>query len=119
MGVRSVSGQEMAALLPSSLSRRPSPQPRNAEPAKEAVTTERASPSPAVKETEGNAQPVVENPAMRRAGTRLHVDAESKRIVAQIIDKNNQVIKQIPPEELLEISAKMRELQSLLFDESV
>ena len=53
----------------------------------------------------------------KRAGTRLSVDARTKRIVAQIVDETNQVIKQIPPEELLKIVAKSRSMYARLFDE--
>jgi len=45
------------------------------------------------------------------------VDPETKRIVAQILDGNNEVIRQVPPEELLDIVAKSREVQGLLFDQ--
>jgi uncharacterized FlaG/YvyC family protein len=56
-------------------------------------------------------------PGPKRAGTRLSVDARTQRIVAQIVDETNQVIKQIPPEELLKIVARSRKLYAKLFDE--
>ena len=55
----------------------------------------------------------------RRAGTRLSVDAQTKRIVARIVDETNQTIKQIPPEELLKIVAQGRRIQAKLFDKTV
>ncbi len=55
----------------------------------------------------------------RRTGTRMRIDEVTRRIVAQIIDQNNEVIKQIPPQELLKIAARFRKLQGLLFDERV
>ncbi len=55
----------------------------------------------------------------KRAGTRLSVDAATKRIVAKIVDETNQVIKQIPPEELLKIIAQARKMYAKLFDEMV
>jgi hypothetical protein len=48
--------------------------------------------------------------------TRLHVDEESKQIVAQILDENNEVIRQIPAEALLELSSKFNRLEGLLFN---
>ncbi len=49
--------------------------------------------------------------------TRLHLDEESNRIVAQVLDENNQVIRQIPSEELLDISVRFNRLEGILFDE--
>lgn len=51
------------------------------------------------------------------SSTRIRVDKESNRIVTQIIDENNEVIRQTPPKELLELSARFKKLQGLLFDE--
>jgi len=48
--------------------------------------------------------------------TRLHVDEESKQIVAQILDENNEVVRQIPTEALLELSSKFNRLEGLIFD---
>ncbi len=50
---------------------------------------------------------------------RFDVDQATERLVAEIVDENNEVIKQIPPQELLDAVARFRRLQSLLFDESV
>lgn len=49
-------------------------------------------------------------------GIRLRVDETTRRIVAQILDANDQVIRQIPPEELLELAANVAELRGILFD---
>ena len=48
--------------------------------------------------------------------TRLRVDEESNQIVAQILNENNEVVRQIPPEALLELSSKFNRLEGLLFD---
>ena len=50
---------------------------------------------------------------------RFGVDEATERLVAEIVDENNEVIKQIPPQELLDAVARFRRLQSLLFDERV
>ena len=55
----------------------------------------------------------------QRTGTRLRIDEASKRIVAQIVNEDNEVTKQIPPEELLRIAARSREISGKLFDRKV
>lgn len=49
--------------------------------------------------------------------TRLRIDEASKQIVAQILDENNEVVRQLPPQELLDISARFNRLEGILFDE--
>ncbi|NUM52564.1 MAG: flagellar protein FlaG [Candidatus Hydrogenedentes bacterium] len=51
-------------------------------------------------------------------GVRLRVDRETNRIIAQIVDEDDNVIRQIPPEDALRIAAQTRELLGLLFDQS-
>lgn len=51
------------------------------------------------------------------AGARIRMDRATNRVVTQVLNESNQVIRQIPPEELLRIMARFRELQGLLFDE--
>ena len=47
----------------------------------------------------------------------LRIDNGTDRIVAQIVDRKSQeVIKQIPPAELLKIASRLREFVGLLFD---
>jgi len=48
--------------------------------------------------------------------TRLRIDEASKQIVAQILDENNEVVRQLPPQELLDISARFNRLEGILFD---
>jgi uncharacterized FlaG/YvyC family protein len=48
----------------------------------------------------------------------LRFDEATERIVAQVLNKENQVVKQIPPEELLRILSRLRNLVGLLFDHS-
>lgn len=48
---------------------------------------------------------------------RFSVDKPSGRTVVKVIDnKSLEVIKQIPPDEILSLSAKIRELVGILFD---
>ncbi|MGC8738441.1 MAG: flagellar protein FlaG [Candidatus Hydrogenedens sp.] len=51
--------------------------------------------------------------------TRLKVDEENQRIVIQILDSQNQVIRQIPPEEWLKFLSRWQKVQGLFFDEQV
>ena len=66
-----------------------------------------------------SANDVLAKSGPQRAGTRLSVDANTKRIVAKIVDETNQVMKQIPPEDLLRVVANTREMQARLFDEMI
>ena len=58
-------------------------------------------------------------PTVNSSGVRLHIDESSKQIVAQIVDEDNQVIKQIPPDEALKLAQRARATNGLLFDEEV
>ncbi len=49
--------------------------------------------------------------------TRLQVDKENQRIVIQILDEKNQVIRQIPPEEWLKFLSRWQKIQGLFFNE--
>jgi len=51
-----------------------------------------------------------------RDGTKLFKDAATDRIVMQIVNKDMEVLKQIPPEDYLKVVTKVRELNGLLFD---
>lgn len=50
------------------------------------------------------------------SNTRLRVDAASNRTVVQILDENNEVVRQIPPEALLDLSTGLNRLEGLLFN---
>ncbi len=51
---------------------------------------------------------------------RFKIHKETKDIVIKVIDiKNNEVIREIPPEKILDMVAKMMEFLGLLFDEKV
>ncbi len=51
--------------------------------------------------------------------SRIRVDDASNRLIAQVVNENNEVIKQYPPEEILRFTARFKKLQGLLFDEKV
>jgi len=54
-----------------------------------------------------------------RAGARIRVDESTERVVVQILDANEEVIKQIPPEDLLQALRQFREITGVLFDADV
>jgi len=115
MGVSGINGP---GFIPesSAVARAPSSRPRNTGPDEGAAPTARADPKTnedVVRETAKRPQ---EDTGVQRTGTKLRVDEASKQIVAQIVNANNEVIKQIPPEELLKIAARFRELRGKLFD---
>lgn len=81
------------------------------------------------KETEGNltkydaeALADIMNKAAKLYDRQLRFDVyeDTNRVYVQIIDENTrEVIKQIPPEEMLELSAKIQEMVGIMLDEYV
>ncbi len=122
MGIRSVTDPALNALAVAA-ARTQAPRPQNADAA-----PQRASSVPGTA-TKAPASPELNNTVQRtnsieivlneRTGTRLRIDKATNRIVAQILGPDNNIIKQIPPEEALEIAARLRQLRGQLFDESV
>jgi flagellar protein FlaG len=45
-------------------------------------------------------------------------DEASGRSAVQIVDENGEVIRQVPPQELLDVYAKIRNIVGILLDES-
>ena len=119
MGVRSVNGQDAAVLFAVSAARAPASRPNAAEATGKAAPEVREKPRASEERAVQAASTVQSNPAMQRSGTRLRIDEASKRIVAQIMGQNNEVIRQIPPEEVLRIAARFREICGKLFDQKV
>lgn len=62
------------------------------------------------------------NKAMQMVGTTLafYVDEHTKKTVVKVLDaQTHEVIRQIPPEQMLEISQKISELMGILVDQSL
>ena len=53
------------------------------------------------------------------SGLRLHVDEATDRVVAEIVNESNEVIKQLPPKEALRIAARFRQMVGLIFDQQI
>ena len=119
MGVRSVNGQDAAVLLPSSAARAPASRLNASEATGKTAPVIREKARAGEERAERAAGTVQSDPAKQRSGTRLLVDEASKRIVAQIMNQNNEVMKQIPPEEALRIAARISKICGNLFDQKV
>ena len=55
--------------------------------------------------------------ANTRSGTKVRLDDATNRVVVQILNADDEVIRQYPPEELLRVLKSIRELRGLLFDQ--
>lgn len=53
------------------------------------------------------------------SGARIRLDETTDRVVVQILNADNEVIKQLPPEELLRALERFREITGLIFDRQV
>lgn len=122
MGVHSVSAANLRALVALAPRETPDPVPANEASAEGFPELGRAHPESEVRQEAKTAsleQPQKEPVRTDKAGTRLRVDGETDRIVAQILDQKGEVITQVPPDVLLKILARTREIQSMMFDQSV
>ena len=119
MGVQRIDGPALAALSARTAANTPAPQLRNAEAADTSAPPVRNAPKPNEEQVQQAVRPEKgPAPEVPSSNTRLRVDEASQRIVAQILDENQEVVKQIPPEEMLRIASRLRQIEGLLFDES-
>ena len=97
----------------------PAPQVSTAQPGARAEAVQ-AKVSRQVEEQVRKAEEPRESAAPAPASrSRIRVDEASNRFIAQVVNENNEVIKQYPPEAILQFTARFRKLQGLLFDEQV
>jgi uncharacterized FlaG/YvyC family protein len=54
--------------------------------------------------------------AKKGNGARIRLDESTDRLVVQIVNADNEVIKQLPPEDLLRALERFREVTGLIFD---
>ena len=117
MGIEGIQGGELRAFISSPRARTPDsegPLDRSQE-----VRPQQAlgSSGPGKEEAKSRVAPrPVEATNSGRDGTKLFKDAATDRIVTQIISRDMEVLKQIPPEDYLKVVTKVRELNGLLFD---
>lgn len=115
MRVESGNGQELNALPQSRTTRSPAPQREAGVPARP-PSAPKPEPAPEMEQAERVARNAALSEALRDSKPRMRVDSETSRIVTQLVNKNNEVVRQIPPQELLDIAARFRRLQAVLFD---
>lgn len=125
MGVRSVSGQELMAqrTLSTTLTPRPKGDVAHSMRANFEAKPEKAPEKVRARSEVGEEQSsntttlAAPQSAPEAAGVTMRFDSLTKRVVSQIVNEVNEVIKQIPPEETLRVVAKIHQLQGLLFDQ--
>jgi len=61
--------------------------------------------------TEGATQSAAQNPSLR-----FHVDQDTGKTVAELVDPNGQVLRQMPTEEALEIAKAIGKYQGMFVD---
>jgi hypothetical protein len=57
--------------------------------------------------------------ANTRSASRIRLDDATDRVVVQILNSDNEVIKQFPPEELLDVLKKIRQVTGLILDRQI
>lgn len=119
MGIHSVNGQGPPVPTPANTARVPAPQLRASEGASETKLLAQQVQEPNKEQATQAARPVERETSILSSGVpRFRINKDTKQIIAQIVDEHNKVIRQIPPEELLRVAAKIRKLEGVLFDKS-
>jgi flagellar protein FlaG len=128
MGIRNISGNERQLAMPGvddasavrqqpPLSVAPAESSPLADKTKKAETQE---PSPDRESVHNLSRLLNEILDSLNWNIRMRVDDGTERIVTQIVDPDNdKVIKQIPPQELLEIMSRLRNIVGILLDVEV
>jgi flagellar protein FlaG len=125
MSIRSISGNERQLIMPGveeafPARQKPPPSVARAEsspPAQKAEKAETQQPSPDRESVHDLSRMLNEVIESLNWNIRIRVDDDTDRIVTQIIDPDkNEIIKQIPPQELLEIMSRLRNIVGLLLD---
>ncbi|MFP6582452.1 MAG: flagellar protein FlaG [Candidatus Hydrogenedentota bacterium] len=62
---------------------------------------------------------IIRNSQNVRSGSRVYHDEATNQFVIQIVNDQNEVIRQLPEEQALRIAAKFREVTGLIFDQSI
>jgi len=52
-----------------------------------------------------------------RSGSRVHIDEETNQVVVEIVNSENEVIRQIPIEEALRLDILFKKITGLIFDQ--
>ena len=117
MAIQGIQGPELRAFLSSPRASTPDSEGTLEKPQEVRPQQALGSSGPGKEEAQQRAaQRPVEAPNQGRDGTKLFKDAATDRIVTQIVNKDMEVLKQIPPEDYLKVVTRVRELNGLLFD---
>ncbi len=124
MDVNGMMGQGGVSPATSPVARTPAPVPRVPSDSVRVVQSDQDSlvtREPVHTKDKEQARPAIDvleakKAASTRSGTHLYVDESTDRVIAQIVNANNEVIKQIPPEEFLKIVARFRNVVGTIFD---
>ena len=121
MDISGLTHQQNGLQVASNAVATPAPRPRTSSP-----DPAPPAPAPAPAETTARAPDsavadalVAQRAANTASGARIHVDEATDRIVVQIVNADDEVIKQLPPEEVLKIAARLQEVTGLIFDQQV
>lgn len=106
---------------PARLNRPPAPGLRRSDTA---VPNTRPGGEPAGSAVEGASRGIAKALSERvadnaRSGSRIRIDDATERVVVQILNQENEVIKQIPPDDLLQALKRFRQVTGILFDRQV
>ena len=123
MGVRGISGDDSRLTGPAVegalAARQPPPRAEPAEPSAPADRLEQRQqqPSPTREEVRHMSRLLEGILESLNWNIKLRIDENHDRIVTQIVDpENDEIIKQIPPQELLEIMSRLKQLVGVLLD---
>lgn len=91
----------------------PAPRPEPVQKPPDIVEASNAQPSREAVDTV-----VAQGQSKVRSGSRVHVDEATKQVVVEIVNSNNEVIRQIPIEEALRLDVLFKKITGLIFDQS-
>jgi flagellar protein FlaG len=95
----------------------PAPQARTAEPAKARLAPPPVTrPEPNEEQVQRVLEALRKDPEFSSPPARVRVDDSTGEFIIQILNEEEQVVRQIPAEEMLRIAARFEQLQGLLFD---
>jgi len=108
---------EIGAVVPKS-----APQPDPVRPERSAAPVNapppEAPPPPSANASQQVAEALAAQAAAKKgSGARIRLDDSSNRVVVQILNEKDEVIKQLPPDDLLRALERFREITGLIFDQ--
>ena len=118
MEVNNIQAPDPGALLRSNAAA-PGPHARAPDEPETARPAARDHVSPSEEQVQRTAPDTQTTVRIDAAHPRIRIDEQRNRVITQLVDENDEVIRQIPPEELLRVADQLRKLQGILFDEQI